>query len=64
MKIKTMLIVGATIAFAAACQPSEPPPDLVKTQREAMDKAKAVEGQLQQKVQEQMRATDAAEAGK
>ena len=47
----TFAIAMAGIALLG-CQP-EAPPDLVKTQRETLDKAKAVEGQIQQKAQEQ-----------
>lgn len=61
-----MNIVRYTAGFAifcisglllAGCQPaSGPPPDLVKTQREAMNKAKGVEGQLQQRAEEERKA--------
>ncbi|MBI1889111.1 MAG: hypothetical protein HYS18_00540 [Burkholderiales bacterium] len=57
-------MVVTLAALVAACKPSEPPPDLVKTQREALEKAKAVEGQVLQAAQEQKRAIEAAEAGK
>jgi hypothetical protein len=53
----------ALAAFAVllgGCQPSDPPPDLVKTQREALNKAKAVEGLLQQQAQESKQAADEA----
>jgi hypothetical protein len=57
------MIAIATIAAACAgCKPSGPPADLVKTQREDMEKAKAVSGQLQQQADEQKKAAD--EAGK
>jgi hypothetical protein len=52
--------VGLCISglLLAGCQPaSDPPPDLVKTQREALNKAKAVEGQLQQRAEEARKAT-------
>ena len=44
-----------------ACKPSEPPPDLLKTQRDVMDKSKAVQGQLQQQAEEQKKVLDNAE---
>jgi hypothetical protein len=44
--------------MAAGCQPSEPPPDIIKTQREALNKAKALEGQMQQQAQERMQAEE------
>jgi len=45
----------------AGCKPAGPPPDLIKTQREALNKAKAVEGQLQQQADERMKAIDDAQ---
>ena len=59
MKIGHLIIVGTIGLALAACKPSsEPGVDFVKTQREGMEKAKAVEGQLQQKAQEQMKRSD------
>ena len=37
----------------AACKPADPPPDIIKTQREALQKAKAVQGVQDKAVQEQ-----------
>lgn len=45
----------------SGCKPDGPPPDLVKTQREALNKAKAVEGQMQQQADERMKAIDDAQ---
>jgi outer membrane PBP1 activator LpoA protein len=45
----------------AGCQPHDAPPDLVKTQREALNKAKALETQLQQQADAQRRAIDDAQ---
>ncbi|RJG00775.1 hypothetical protein [Noviherbaspirillum sedimenti] len=53
-------IAIAVVAVTGACQPSAPPPDLVKSQREALDKAKAVEGLLQQQGRDQKQAVDEA----
>jgi hypothetical protein len=49
------------LVILAACKPAESPPDLVKTQRDALDKSKTVEGQLQQQADEQRRAVENAE---
>ncbi len=43
------------------CQPSATPPDLLKTQRESLEKAKAVDGQLQKKAEEDRKAIDDAQ---
>lgn len=61
---KSIVITAAIflgIIILAACQPHEAPPDLIKAQREGLNKAKAVEGQLQQQAEEQRRAIDDAE---
>ena len=52
-----LLLSAATMV--AACSP-KPPPDLVKPQREALDRAKAVEGSLLKQADEQRRTIDAA----
>ena len=50
------------LAFAgvAACdsKPKEPPPDIVKSQRRAMDKAKAAEQILQKSADERRKQAD------
>lgn len=56
------MMLAAIVVLAGGCQPAEPPPDIVKSQRDALNKAKAVEGQLQQQAQEHRQAAD--EAGK
>ena len=51
----------ATIVFgiaSVACTPSDKPVDIAKTQREGMEKAKNVEGQLQQQAGERMKSSD------
>jgi len=40
--------LSGSVALVAACKRSEPPPDLLKTQRDAMERAKDV-GQTMQK---------------
>jgi hypothetical protein len=49
-----------TVAGLAACdsKPKEPPPDLVKSQRQAMDKAKATEQILQKSAEERRKQAD------
>ena len=66
MKLRQMLAIALlnvaialTIAAAiSGCKPAGPPPDLLKSQRDALNKAKAVEGQLQQQADEQRKAID------
>jgi len=41
-------LILMTMFFLAACNSSNTPPDLVKTQREALEKSKKVEQVLQQ----------------
>jgi hypothetical protein len=51
-------IAVALIGFGLiACKPADPPPDLLKGQRDALNQAKAVEGQLQQ-AQDRMKAAE------
>ena len=45
---RPLLLVVAALCTLNACKRSEPPPDLIKTQREAMEKAKEV-GKTMQK---------------
>ena len=60
MYLKQTVAIGVLSLPLAGCQPSELPPDLVKTQREALNKAKSVEGQLQQ-AQDKQKAAEAAQ---
>jgi uncharacterized protein YcfL len=48
------LAVAVSLAAVAGCdsKPKEPTPDLVKSQRQAMDKAKAVEQVLKKSAEE------------
>jgi hypothetical protein len=51
--------VGALIVFGlAGCKPSGPPPDIIKTQREALQKAKAVGAVEQKAADEEKKAAD------
>ena len=56
------MIVGCITAAAlvlGACKPSnDPPPDIVKTQRDALNKAKAVKDVEAQAAQAQQKAAD------
>lgn len=61
MTIKKIMTVGLISYALCGCQPSEPQPDLIKTQREALNKAKAVEGQVMQQANDQKKAIDEAE---
>ena len=58
MNITRFIMFCAAGFLLAACQPSsDPPPDVLKTQRNALNKAKAVEGQLQKGVEEREKLT-------
>lgn len=51
--------IGMLVLVVSGCQPSsDPPPDIIKTQRGALNKAKALEGQMQQQAQDRMKAAD------
>lgn len=53
------LIAGAVVmACLAACKPADPPPDIIKTQREALEKAKAVKDVQDKAVDEQRKLID------
>ena len=49
-------VFAATLALSA-CKPSAPPPEIFKTQTDALEKAKGVEAQLQQ-AEERRRAAE------
>ena len=52
--------LALAMAGLVACdsKPKEPPPDLVKSQRQAMDKAKATEEILQKSAEERRKQAD------
>ncbi|MFC5474414.1 hypothetical protein [Paraherbaspirillum soli] len=59
MSARPILGLALALTFAlAGCKPAGPPPDILKTQRQALDKAKAVDGQVQKQAQEQMKTID------
>ena len=47
----------------AACQRNEPPPDLIKTQRETLVKAKELDAQAKEQAEAQAKAIEAATGG-
>ena len=51
-------LIVAMAALLPACKPNAPTPDLIAPQRAALNKAKAVEGQLQDDLQQRMKAVD------
>lgn len=59
--LKKMMAIALFGVAMSGCKPAGPPPDLIKTQREALDKARAVEGQLQKQAEEQRKAIDDAQ---
>jgi hypothetical protein len=61
MTLKLKMTVGFLGIALLGCQPDGPPPDLLKTQREALNKAKAVEGQLQQQAEDQRKIIEEAQ---
>ncbi|HEY8025662.1 MAG TPA: hypothetical protein VIF60_13915 [Burkholderiaceae bacterium] len=63
MATKTRLAAACSLLLAfglASCQPSGPPPDIIKTQREDLQKAKAVNDATQKAVEEQRKQVDEA----
>jgi hypothetical protein len=61
MNISKTVVVAVSVAFAlAACKPAGPPPDIVKTQREALQKARNVGAVEQKSADEQQKAADEA----
>jgi hypothetical protein len=61
MDIKKIVAVGLLGCGLAGCQPNDPPPDIVKTQRDALNKAKAVDDQVMKQAEEQKKAIDDAQ---
>ena len=59
MRASTIVIAAAAVAIAACdSKPKEPPPDLIKSQRQVMDKAKGVEQVLQKSADERREQAD------
>lgn len=59
MSMQLMSKLGVLLTLVLlGCKPAESPPDVLKTQREALDKAKALDRQMQQQLQDRMRTND------
>lgn len=59
MRLSKSVVVAVSIAFGlAACKPSGPPPDIVKTQREALQKSQNVDAAQQKATEEQRKSID------
>ncbi len=60
MKVRRawIMAVGLFGLALSGCKPVQSPPDLIKTQRETLDKARALEGQLQQQAQDRLKAAE------
>ncbi|MBV8665813.1 MAG: hypothetical protein JO269_04940 [Burkholderiaceae bacterium] len=54
------IIICAAVLGITGCKPSGPPPDIVKTQREDLQKAKAVGAVEQKAADDQKKAADEA----
>ena len=54
------LVIAAAILAIAGCdsKPKDPPPDIIKSQRQVMDKAKGVEQVLQKSADERREQAD------
>jgi len=51
-------IIAVTVFTLVGCKPSGPPPDIIKTQREALQKAKEVGAVEQKAADEEKKAAD------
>jgi hypothetical protein len=61
MHLKPVTAIAFFAVALLGCKPEGPPPDLIKTQREALNKAKGVGEQLQQQAEQQKKAAEEAE---
>ena len=61
MNMNRAIVIGLLGLALAGCKPAEPPPDILKSQRDALDKAKALSGQMQQQLDDRMKASDEAQ---
>ncbi len=52
------ILVAAFALSLAACKPADPPPDIIKTQREDLAKARAVKDVQDKAVQEQLKSVN------
>ncbi len=61
MRLAPFVIAAAMLAVAACdSKPKDPPPDILKSQRQMMDKAKGVEQVLQKSADERREQADRA----
>jgi hypothetical protein len=58
MNYNKLFAGAAMMALLSACQPTENPTNIAEGGRKAMDKAKAVEGQMQQRATDGARKAD------
>ena len=58
--MRASFLIAAAITTIAGCdsKPKEPPPDIIKSQRQVMDKAKAVGDVLQKSADERREQAD------
>jgi hypothetical protein len=56
--MKIVLTALACLTLLAACDNGGPPPKIYETQRDALDKAKAVDATVQQAAEQQRRAEE------
>lgn len=57
-RLLLMVFIGLAAFSLCGCKPADPPPDLLKPQRDTLNQAKQVEGQLQQQAQDQAKAIE------
>ena len=57
---RTAVMIVVVGALLAGCGKSDPPPDLIKTQRDAMERARAVSSVIDQSDQNARKQTDEA----
>lgn len=57
-RVAALYLSMAGIFVLAGCKPAATPPDILATQRAAIDRAKAVEGQLKQDLEQRMKPVD------
>jgi hypothetical protein len=58
MNSSIVLSAGFLGLALLGCKPDGSPPEMIRTQRDAMNEAKALEGKMQQQAHEQMKAAD------
>ena len=56
--VREMMLIMAVGLGLMGCRPAGPPPDVLKAQKEALEKARALEGQMQQQLQDRMKTVD------